>query len=950
MPAKIRPARAAGLSRPRLEEALGAGLWDRRLAIVVAPAGAGKTTLLTQFAASVGHPCAWFQAESSDGDAAGFLAYLEASLAKALPNLETGWTCVEDAAQALEHCGSARALLVIDDLHSLQGTPAEATLEQFLRYCPPSLAVLAATRTLPPLALLPALRLGGELLELSGEDLRFRTWEVERLFAELYRHPLPPEEAGELARRTEGWAAGLQMYHLSTTGKSPMERRQTLAALGVRSRLVREYLARNVLGDLPAELRRFLVGTCVLGRLSGPLCDQLLGSTGGAQTLRELERRQVFTYAVEDDGWYRYHEALRAHLEGLMLEELGAEATRRRYRQAAALLEAVGAPADALQAYCRGEDWESAGRLLGSDGELLAVGSGEWLRLLPPRIGAQDPWVLLATARRHRSCGRWQEAMEAYRAAEHNFGTQSGVETSAQERMALAAWLEPAAVCHDWSGLVRAAAGSSPVAAAGRAQQVAGAHGLLGSGIAFLLAGEIRQARPLLVAAAQAADASQELVAGALLASAIASALAGEQGAKTEAELASELSEHLGQPWLARMAQAVLALSDRADGRSEAAAVGLARRGAGDEWGSCLAGLLEGLGGLRSGGCHPRTLTEAAAGFAKLGAHSLEAWCLCVRALLLANDSDPLAQEVATAAERVARSAGVRGPLAYVYLAMARYETPRAPDFERWARTLADDCGLSLPTGPPDGGPVRVAAPSRTRVAVRCFGGFRLEVSGQTQDLGGVKPRARKLLHMLTMHAPRSVHREVLIDALWPGADPEVGPRNLHVALSSLRQLLSADPCSGSVRISREGEDYRLVAGDDAEIDVVTFARELALGRQHLAAGRVDPAIHALARALDLHAGDLLPEEGPDEWVLRDRENLRGAAVDAARTLADLLLTEGDPPSAARTCERGLAIDRHQDALWRILVRAHESAGNHAAAADARRRYERILTDLGVSP
>jgi len=125
------------------------------------------------------------------------------------------------------------------------------------------------------------------------------------------------------------------------------------------------------LEDLPAHLRHFLVGTCVLGRLSGPLCDQILGMTGGAQALRELERRQAFTYAAEDGGWYRYHEALRSPLEGLMLEELGADETRRRYRLAAALLEADGAVGDALQAYCRGEDWESAGRLLGSEGELL---------------------------------------------------------------------------------------------------------------------------------------------------------------------------------------------------------------------------------------------------------------------------------------------------------------------------------------------------------------------------------------------------------------------------------------------------------------------------------------------------------------------------------------------------------------------------------------------------
>src|SRR3989440_1817388 len=338
------------------------------MGIVVAPAGAGKTTLLAQFASSLNVPLAWYRAETSDGEAGVLLSYLSASLSQALPRLPGGWASVQDAARALESCREGRALLVIDDLHTLQGTPAEATLEQLLRYSPPSLAILAASRSAPGLGVLSRLRLAGELLELEAEDLRFRSWEVERLFAELYRHPLPPEEAGELARRTEGWAAGLQMFHLSTTGKTPSERRKTLAALGVRTKLAREYLARNVLEDLPAPLRAFLLGTCVLGRLSGELCDKLLGARGSEAHLQELERRQVFTHAVEGTGCYRYHEALRAHLEGLMLEELGQDEARRRYRRGAPPPGGRGAVADAPPGHCRGGGWGLAGPPPGGGG------------------------------------------------------------------------------------------------------------------------------------------------------------------------------------------------------------------------------------------------------------------------------------------------------------------------------------------------------------------------------------------------------------------------------------------------------------------------------------------------------------------------------------------------------------------------------------------------------
>ena len=53
------------------------------------------------------------------------------------------------------------------------------------------------------------------------DDLRFRTWEAERLLREVPA-PLPPEQVARLARRTEGWAAGLQLFQLAAR-RSPAE-------------------------------------------------------------------------------------------------------------------------------------------------------------------------------------------------------------------------------------------------------------------------------------------------------------------------------------------------------------------------------------------------------------------------------------------------------------------------------------------------------------------------------------------------------------------------------------------------------------------------------------------------------------------------------------------------------------------------------------------------------
>src|SRR5215211_5221369 len=190
-----------GLLRPRLLAALGRAR-RRQLALLVAPAGAGKTTLLAQYAAEHAGPVGLAPADRYDLDA------LAAALAAAP--------------------GPSLALLV-DNLDCLDGSAAERTLERLALLAPPSLRVVGAGRRMPALNLLRH-ELSDGLVVIDGDQLRFRTWEVERLPRDVYRQPLPPEEVAVLTRRTGGWAAGLQLFHLSTRGRTLTERRRAVSA------------------------------------------------------------------------------------------------------------------------------------------------------------------------------------------------------------------------------------------------------------------------------------------------------------------------------------------------------------------------------------------------------------------------------------------------------------------------------------------------------------------------------------------------------------------------------------------------------------------------------------------------------------------------------------------------------------------------------------------------
>ena len=233
-------------------------------------------------------------------------------------------------------------------------------------------------------------------------------------------------------------------------------------------------------------------------------------------------------------------------------------------------------------------------------------------------------------------------------------------------------------------------------------------------------------------------------------------------------------------------------------------------------------------------------------------------------------------------------------------------------------------------------------------VEVHLFGGLRIAIHGVTVDVSAAKPRVRALLRHLAAASGRPVHREVLQDALWPGADAEGGLRNLHVALSALRQLLERTAPGGAALLHREGDAYALALPQGSVCDLRDLEENVAAGKRAIAAGDDATAIDALRRALEPVAAELLPEDGPAEWVVALRDRCRALGVDAARLLAERLMAAGDTTGAAAGCEAGLALDRYADALWRQLIEARDKGGDHAAAERARQTYREVVEELGL--
>jgi LuxR family maltose regulon positive regulatory protein len=417
-PAPVRP---ETLHRERLLDWLDRHT-RRRLTFVVANAGYGKTTLLADFSEQAPRRCIWFRLDHTDGDWVTFLNYMAAAIQTIAPDFGRAtyslFAQVAVAKPSLEAAIGAfmvdigtladePLLLMLDDYHLVDEAPdVHAIIGRLLRDGPPSLHFLIASRREPELPL-ARLQAHGEVASIDSTDLRFTRAELETLFADGFGQPLEPDILDMLERRTEGWAACIQLLQGTLRDMRAVEIRRFVEHFSVTDGPVYEYLAQEVLREARPDLRAFLVRSSILDPVVPALVVAAmmdLPRPPPEVDVRELIRRayEVGLLSRRDvtGGTFRFHPLLREFLEGQLAQELSDEDLAAVHLRVAHAAE----PEDWLVAcrhYLAGGDQAGAVRLLDRS-VLTAVGTGAWgqaaeiVAALRGATAAPDVEVILA--------------------------------------------------------------------------------------------------------------------------------------------------------------------------------------------------------------------------------------------------------------------------------------------------------------------------------------------------------------------------------------------------------------------------------------------------------------------------------------------------------------------------------------------------------------------------
>jgi LuxR family transcriptional regulator, maltose regulon positive regulatory protein len=377
---------------------------ERRLSLVCAPAGFGKTVLLAQLAAQPGKKVesVWLSLDEDDNDA----NRLFAALLQALQGVALEWSvdpqalmaqvdgvgvgtraAVAGLINALCSYDRERLLLFIDDLHRITDAGALQLLDDIIERLPPEVGVVVGSRVEPELAL-ARWRVRGELGELRMSDLQFDEDSALIFGVRMLAEGATPELVRNALQRTEGWAAGLQLIFGSTQAGARASADDGSHVHHKARRHLFEFLAHEVLTELPEDLRGFALDCSVLPELTPALCAAVSGRDDAPLALDALYRRHLFLSALDDGGsTLRFHDLFRDFLANELerRDPLRVAELHRRAAGAEPLLPR------AVMHWLKAQAWDEALALMVRGAKpLLAVGSHamleRWIEQLPDDV------------------------------------------------------------------------------------------------------------------------------------------------------------------------------------------------------------------------------------------------------------------------------------------------------------------------------------------------------------------------------------------------------------------------------------------------------------------------------------------------------------------------------------------------------------------------------------
>jgi DNA-binding response OmpR family regulator len=160
---------------------------------------------------------------------------------------------------------------------------------------------------------------------------------------------------------------------------------------------------------------------------------------------------------------------------------------------------------------------------------------------------------------------------------------------------------------------------------------------------------------------------------------------------------------------------------------------------------------------------------------------------------------------------------------------------------------------------------------------------------------------AKTIFKLLFASRGQRYPKDVLLEELWPEADPGVAANRLRVAVHELRKALGEGSRKTNMpsHVAQQEGSYYFDTAVPYWSDVREFEEQIERGHTMAEAGNIEEALQAYRRAEVLYGGDFLRDDPFFEWTVSTRERLREAHLAGLSDAARIHAQTGEPDEAA---------------------------------------------------
>ena len=229
---------------------------------------------------------------------------------------------------------------------------------------------------------------------------------------------------------------------------------------------------------------------------------------------------------------------------------------------------------------------------------------------------------------------------------------------------------------------------------------------------------------------------------------------------------------------------------------------------------------------------------------------------------------------------------------------------------------------------------------------IQLFGRFSVNINGEVVGERRWERRAAKaLIKLLALSPPYSLHREQVVDLLWPDQSPATGINSLNKAIHSARRALEPGLTKGAESrfILTPKNQIILASPGGLRVDVQSFEQ----AAHQAMRDRDAPAAQA---ALALYGGALLVDDLYEEWTLARRDVMQLLFRSTALFAARLFAQQAEPAKAIETAQRLILQDPADEPVHQLLIHLYAASGQRDLALRQFELGKRALGALGLVP